>query len=222
MLIAEDDRATRSSLVLALELEGYSVRAVGDGEQALAALAQDSTDAVLLDVMMPYVDGLTVCRRMRAMGDLTPVLMLTARSEISDRVSGLDAGADDYLVKPYALDELLARVRALVRRSRSSEDRQVIELSDLRIDGCSRQAWRSERELQLTKTEFDLLELFVTNAGNVLTHSTIYDRIWGYDFGPESKNLAVYVGYLRRKLEERGEDLLLLTIRCSGYSMRRP
>jgi two-component system response regulator MprA len=222
ILLAEDDRATRSSLVLALELEGYRVRAVGDGEQALAQIAAEGAEVILLDVMMPFIDGLTVCRRLRSHGDLTPVLMLTARTEIADRVSGLDAGADDYLVKPFALDELFARVRALVRRNRLGDEHPVVELADLRLDPASRQAWRGQRELHLTKTEFDLLELLASNAGTVLTHGTIYDRIWGYDFGGESKNLAVYIGYLRRKLEEGGENRLLHTIRGIGYTMRQP
>jgi two-component system response regulator MprA len=177
---------------------------------------------VVLDVMMPNVDGLTVCRRMRARGDLTPVLLLTARVEVSDRVSGLDAGADDYLPKPFAVDELLARLRALVRRSAFASGDAVIEVADLRVDESARRAWRGESEMELTKTEFDLLQVLIRNAGIVLSHSRIYDLVWGYDFGPESKSLAVYVGYLRRKTEEGGEVRLIHTVRGVGYTLRTP
>ena len=221
MLVAEDDRATRDSLVLALELEGYAVTAVTDGTAALAELAASASDVAVVDVMMPGHDGLAVCRRLRASGDRTPVLLLTARTEVRDRVEGLDAGADDYLTKPFALDELLARVRALVRRSLHDEQ-GVIGVADLRVEPGSRRAWRGERPLDLTKTEFDLLVLLARNAGQVLTHGVIYDRIWGYDFGTDSKNLAVYIGYLRRKLEEAGEARLIETVRGVGYVLRVP
>jgi two-component system response regulator MprA len=222
VLIAEDDRAVRDALVRALELEGYDVRSVHDGSQALAALETERPHVVVLDVMMPHVDGLSVCRRMRASGDRTPVLMLTARVEVSDRVAGLDAGADDYLPKPFAVDELLARLRALVRRSTFGDAEGDLRVADLRIDESARRAWRGERELDLTKTEFDLLQALAANAGIVLTHSRIYDLVWGYDFGPESKSLAVYVGYLRRKTEEAGEPRLVHTVRGVGYTLREP
>jgi two-component system response regulator MprA len=222
VLIAEDDRAVRDALVRALELEGYEVCAVPDGAQALATLETERPHVVVLDVMMPNVDGLSVCRRMRATGDRTPVLMLTARIEVSDRVAGLDAGADDYLPKPFAVDELLARLRALVRRSSFGGADGDLRVADLRVDESARRAWRGERELDLTKTEFDLLQALGANAGIVLTHSRIYDLVWGYDFGPESKSLAVYVGYLRRKTEEGGEARLIHTVRGVGYTLREP
>lgn len=222
VLLAEDDRAARESLVRALELEGYNVEAVSNGALALDAFAKQAPDVMVLDVMMPDVDGLTVCRSVRARGDRTPILMLTARTETSDRVVGLDAGADDYLAKPYVLDELLARLRALLRRAapEPAEGADLLELSDLRIDLVGRRAWRGEREIELTKTEFELLAMLIENAGIVLDHTTIYERIWGYDFGPDSKNLAVYIGYLRRKTEEDGEARLLHTVRGVGYVAR--
>lgn len=225
LLVADDDRAIRESLVRAFELEGHSVVAVADGAAALAAAKEAAVDALVLDLMMPGVDGLTVCRVLRAENDRTPILMLTARTETSDRVAGLDAGADDYLAKPFALDELLARLRALLRRGRpdpasGGTQARPLEVADLRVDPSARRAWRGDRELELTKTEFDLLELLVRNAGIVLEHSTIYDRIWGYDFGPDSKNLAVYVGYLRRKVEGPGDSKLIRTVRGVGYGVR--
>jgi two-component system response regulator MprA len=221
LVIAEDDRAVRESVTRALELEGYEVEAVSDGAAALAAAGREGVDLLLLDLGMPHVDGLTVCRRLRSAGSRLPILVLTARTEVSDRVSGLDAGADDYLAKPFSLDELLARLRALLRRSTYDDDApSEIRVEDLVIDEAARRAWRAERELELTKTEFDLLELLAANAGVVLSHSTIYDRIWGYDFGPESKALAVYIGYLRRKTEEAGEARLIQTVRGVGYTLR--
>jgi two-component system, OmpR family, response regulator MprA len=222
LLLAEDDRAVRESLVRALELEGYSVVAVNDGAAALDAVRLDPPDLILLDVMMPVLDGLTACRVLRSERSRVPILMLTARTETGDRVAGLDAGADDYLAKPFALDELLARIRALLRRSQDVEEDQpsAWRLADLRVDGAARQAWRGGRPLELSKTEFDLLELLVRNAGIVLDHTTIYERIWGYDFGPDSKNLAVYIGYLRRKTEEHGEPRLIQTVRGVGYTAR--
>jgi two-component system response regulator MprA len=222
VLLAEDDRATRESLVRALELEGFAVRAVSDGAAALDAFDEDPPDLVVLDLMMPNVDGLTVCRRLRAREDHTPILIATARTEVSDRVSGLDAGADDYLPKPFALDELLARVRALLRRATYDTPDRELRVTDLRLDEAARRAWRGDRELELTKTEFDLLQLMARNAGIVLTHSTIFERIWGYDFGPESKALAVYIGYLRRKTESGGEPRLIQTVRGVGYTLREP
>ena len=224
VLVADDDRAIRESLARALELEGYDVVVTADGASALSAVREQPADVLVLDVMMPGVDGLTVCRVLRAERDRTPILMLTARTETSDRVAGLDAGADDYLPKPFELDELLARLRALVRRTRFDEAdgdaTEVIRVADLRLDAAARRAWRGERELELSKTEFDLLELLVRNTGIVLNRSTIYDRIWGYDFGPDSKNLAVYISYLRRKVEVDDEPKLIHTVRGVGYTVR--
>jgi two-component system, OmpR family, response regulator MprA len=220
VLLAEDDRATRDSIARALELDGYEVRAVPDGAAALEAFEEDTPDLLVLDLMMPNVDGLTVCRRLRARSDHTPILIATARTEVSDRVSGLDAGADDYLAKPFALDELLARVRALLRRTTYDTPDRELRVEDLRIDEAARRVWRGDRELDLTKTEFDLLQLLARNAGIVLSHSTIYERIWGYDFGSESKSLAVYIGYLRRKTEEDGAARLIQTVRGVGYTLR--
>ena len=195
LLVAEDDRAVRESLVRALELEGYRVTATSNGAECLDAVARDEPAALLLDV--------TVCRVVRAEGNRLPILMLTARTETSDRVAGLDVGADDYLPKPYDLDELLARLRALLRRAEYAGEDEVatLDVGDLRLDPAARRVFRGEREIDLSKTEFDLLELLVENQGIVLDHTTIYERIWNYDFGPDSKNLAVYIGYLRRKTE---------------------
>jgi two-component system response regulator MprA len=226
VLVADDDRAIRESLARALELEGYDVTAVANGADALTRAKDASPDVLVLDLMMPSVDGLTVCRVLRAEGDRTPILMLTARTETSDRVAGLDAGADDYLPKPFDLAELLARLRALLRRvvepSGPGEVPSVIQVADLRLDPAARRVFRGDRELELSKTEFDLLELLVSNAGIVLEHATIYDRIWGYDFGPDSKNLAVYISYLRRKVEEGDEPKLIQTVRGVGYTVRAP
>jgi two-component system response regulator MprA len=228
VLLAEDDRAVRDSLTRALGLEGYSVRAVTNGAQALEAFAGQPADLVILDVSMPLVDGLTVCRVLRSEHRSVPILMLTARTETSDRVAGLDAGADDYLPKPFDLDELFARMRALLRRSgaddasagAADDGGAVLQLADLRLDTAGRRVTRSGREIALSKTEYELLELLVRNAGIVLDHTTIYERIWNYDFGPESKNLAVYIGYLRRKTEEHGEPRLIHTVRGVGYVAR--
>jgi len=225
VLVVDDDRAIRESLVRALELEGYQVSACNDGAAALAAVREVEPDVLVLDLMMPSVDGLTVCRVLRAEGDRVPILMLTARTETSDRVAGLDAGADDYLPKPFDLDELLARIRALLRRTQPDDPADTapgLTVADLRVDPQARRTWRGERELELSKTEFDLLELLVRNAGIVLDHSTIYDRIWGYDFGPDSKNLAVYISYLRRKVEVDDEPKLIHTVRGVGYTVRAP
>ena len=221
LVIAEDDRAVRESVTRALELEGYEVEAVADGAAALEAASREGVDLLILDLGMPHVDGLTVCRRLRSAGSRLPILVLTARTEVADRVSGLDAGADDYLQKPFSLDELLARLRSLLRRSTyDAEEPTEVTVEDLTIDEAARRAWRGEREMELTKTEFDLLQLLAHNAGVVLSHSTIYDRIWGYDFGPDSKALAVYIGYLRRKTEEGGEARLIQTVRGVGYTLR--
>lgn len=222
LVIAEDDRAVRESVTRALELEGYTVTAVTDGVSALDAASGSGVDLLLLDLGMPNMDGLTVCRRLRSAGSRIPILVLTARTEVSDRVSGLDAGADDYLPKPFSLDELLARLRSLLRRSTfdDTDAPATITVEDLVIDEAARRAWRGERELELTKTEFDLLELLARNTGVVLSHSSIYDQIWGYDFGPDSKALAVYIGYLRRKTEDGGEPRIIQTVRGVGYTLR--
>jgi two-component system response regulator MprA len=229
IVLAEDDRAVREALVRALTLEGHGVEAVADGAAALELLRPGTgtaqPDVVILDVSMPVVDGLTVCRVLRAEGSRVPILMLTARAEPSDRIAGLDAGADDYVPKPFDLGELLARLRALARRS-SLEVGPVgpavaeISLGDLVLEPAGRRARRGDRVIDLSKTEFDLLELLVRNAGIVLDHSTIYERIWQYDFGPDSKNLAVYIGYLRRKTEDGGEPRLIHTVRGVGYTAR--
>jgi two-component system response regulator MprA len=223
VLVADDDRAIRESLLRALELEGYEVVVVSDGVDALATARRERFDLLILDVMMPSVDGLGVCRVLRADGDGTPIMMLTARVETSDRVAGLDAGADDYLAKPFELDELLARLRALLRRAApdtSGGPVQRLRLDRLTVDPGARRVWWLDTEITLSKTEFDLLELLVRNAGIVLDRATIYRRIWGYEFGPESKNLAVYIGYLRRKLEDAGATGLIHTVRGVGYSVR--
>ncbi|OSZ56929.1 DNA-binding response regulator [Streptomyces pharetrae CZA14] len=235
VLLAEDDRAIRHALERALTLEGYRVTAVADGVEALAQAHRTPPDVLVLDVMMPGIDGLQVCRVLRAEGDRTPILMLTALVETADRIAGLDAGADDYVVKPFDVEEVFARLRALLRRTAPRDDTpeppppplpvpapegRLIEAAGLRMDPRARRAWRGERELELTRTEFELLELLVRNAGIVLDHSTIYDRIWGYDFGPGSKNLAVYVGYLRRKLDQPGAPQLIHTVRGVGYVLR--
>jgi two-component system, OmpR family, response regulator MprA len=221
LLVADDDRAIRESLERALGLEGYAVLTVADGTAALAAIEDERPDLVVLDVMMPGLDGLTVCRVLRAQQNRLPILMLTARTETSDRVAGLDAGADDYLAKPFELEELLARIRALLRRaSPLGGGSAPLVVADLRLDPATRRAWRGEREVELTKTEFDLLELLMRNAGIVLQHETIYERIWGYDFGPDSKNLAVYISYLRRKLDREGAFPLIRTVRGVGYTIR--
>ena len=226
ILLADDDRAIRESLSRALGLQGYEVVQAPDGAAALAMVEKEQPDAAILDVMMPNVDGLTVCRVLRAERNRLPILMLTARTETADRVAGLDAGADDYLAKPFELDELFARVRALLRRARTDEPGEhgaldTLQLGDLRIEPHARRVWRAGREIDLSKTEFDLLELLVRNQGIVLDHTTIYERIWGYDFGPDSKNLAVYISYLRRKLEGPGESKLIHTVRGVGYTLRR-
>ena len=230
VLVADDDRAIRESLARALELEGYEVVVVVDGVEALTRARRDAFDALVVDVMMPAIDGLAVCRVLRAEGDRTPVLMLTARVETPDRVAGLDAGADDYLPKPFELDELLARLRALLRRAAyvpGAEDGPeptgaALAIASLRLDPAARRVWWAEEELALSKTEFDLLELLVRNEGIVLDHTTVYERIWGYDFGADSKNLAVYIGYLRRKLTAVGAPAVIHTVRGVGYTVRRP
>jgi len=220
VLVVEDDAAVRRSVERALSYEGYQVTTAGDGMAGLLAVADKAPDLVVLDVMMPVLDGLAVCRRLRDAGDRTPILMLTARHELDDRVAGLDAGADDYLVKPFALQELLARVRALLRRSNPSDDAQTLRVDDLVLDPAARTVRRAGRAIELTKTEFDLLELLMLNARIVLTRDTIYERIWGIDFETSSNSLDVYVGYLRRKTEGDGETRLIHTVRGVGYVVR--
>jgi len=212
----------RESLGRALELEGFEVSSAPDGLVALEMAARDTHDAMILDVMMPRLDGLEVVRRLRADGSTIPILMLTARHEVSSRGDGLDAGADDYLVKPFALDELLARIRALLRRGAVSEQGDRLRLSDLVLDPGARRVFRRGREVMLTKTEFDLLELLLFNARVVLPRYLIMERIWGYDFETNSNPLEVYIGYLRRKLEAAGEPRLIHTVRGVGYVAREP
>jgi len=220
VLVAEDDTAVRESLDRALRFNGYEVLLASDGSEALTLVGQEDPELIILDVMMPNLDGLTVCRRVRAQGIDTPILMLTARHLISDRVAGLDAGADDYLVKPFALEELRARVRALLRRTGVTGGSDVLEMDDLRLDPSGRVAERAGTGLELTKTEFDLLELLMFNAGVVLPRSRIYEEIWGFDFETSSKSLDVYIGYLRRKTEPDGMSRLIHTVRGVGYVMR--
>ena len=220
LLVAEDDRGVRESLARALEFEGYEVITAPDGVDALNQATSDEPDLIVLDVMMPGFDGLEVARKLRAKGNAVPILMLTARHEVTDRVQGLDAGADDYLVKPFSLDELLARLRALLRRGGVSESSDVLALADLTLDPAARMVTRGERPIELTKTEFDLLELLLFNQGIVVTREVIYDRIWGYDFETSSNSLDVYIGYLRRKLEAAGEPRLIHTVRGVGYVAR--
>ncbi len=220
VLVVDDEPAVRAAVTRALTLDGYEVGAAEDGPAALGAIQRERPELVVLDVLMPELDGVAVCRRLRGDGDRTPVLMLTARDAVSDRVAGLDAGADDYLVKPFALEELLARVRALLRRTVNGDPHGVLRFSDLSLDPATRQVRRGDREVELTRTEFLLLELFLLNPRQVLPRALIFDRVWGYDFGPTSNSLEVYVGYLRRKLEAGGERRLLHTVRGVGYALR--
>ena len=221
VFVVDDDAAVRESLGRALRLEGYDVELAADGAEALERLESDGTgvDLVVLDVLMPNVDGLEVCRRLRRSGSRLPVLMLTARDEVADRVAGLDAGADDYVVKPFALAELLARVRALLRRS-ADEAVDVLHFADLELDPATREVRRGGETIELTRTEFALLELFMLNPRQVLTRSIIFERVWGYDFGFGSNSLDVYIGYLRRKTEGGGKPRLIQTIRGVGYALR--
>jgi two-component system response regulator MprA len=224
ILVVDDEPAVQNALARALTMERYEVAQASDGREALERLGADPYEAVILDVAMPRLDGLEVCRRLREGGDRTPVLMLTARGEVDDRVAGLDAGADDYLVKPFALRELLARVRALLRRAEdeNGEHDETIIFEDLRLDLRSHEAWRGERLLALTRTEFLLLEMFMRQPRKVLTRSAIFEHVWGYDFGSSSNSLGVYMGYLRRKSEGEGEPRLLHTVRGVGYVLRTP
>jgi two-component system response regulator MprA len=222
ILVVDDEPAVQSALSRALSLEHYDVAQAVDGVQALERLGTSPYEAIILDIAMPRMDGLEVCRRLREGGDTTPVLMLTARGEVDDRVAGLDVGADDYLVKPFALRELLARVRALLRRAGEDGEgpAETLTFEDLRLDLRAHEAWRGERQLQLTRTEFLLLELFMRHPRQVLSRSVIFEQVWGYDFGSSSNSLGVYMGYLRRKTEVGDETRLLHTVRGVGYVLR--
>ncbi|MCH9837854.1 response regulator transcription factor [bacterium] len=222
ILIAEDDKQIREALDRILRFEGYRTLPVNDGAAALEAFVEHEPDAVILDVNMPFVDGLSVTRKLRDRGDRTPILILTARQTTADRVEGLDAGADDYLPKPFELDELLARIRALLRRSGNGLVSPALIVDDLTVDTAKRLVTRAERTIELTKTEFDILELLARNADIVLSRSQIYEEIWGYNFESSSKSLDVHVGYLRRKLEDGGEPRVLHTVRGIGYVIRPP
>jgi two-component system response regulator MprA len=219
VLVADDEPAVRTALRRALTLEGYDVDLAVDGAETLRGVVERPPDAVVLDVLMPAPDGLEVARTLRAGGNRTPILMLTARDQVSDRVAGLDAGADDYLVKPFALEELLARLRALLRRT-SGHDGGALAFADLTLDPSTRVVERGGRPIELTRTEFNLLELFLLNPRQVLSRSLIFERVWGYDFGSSSNSLGVYMGYLRRKTEEGGEPRVLHTVRGVGYVLR--
>jgi len=222
ILVVDDERAVRESLRRALELEGYEIELAADGQEALHRLEPNGDaqpDAVILDLLMPMMDGLEVCRRLRRAGNRVPVLMLTARDEIENRVAGLDAGADDYVTKPFALEELVARVRALLRRTTAGED-ELLRFADLELNPGTREVRRAGDAIELTRTEFALLELFLTNPRQVLTRSIIFERVWGYDFGFASNSLDVYIGYLRRKTEAGGKSRLIQTVRGVGYALR--
>jgi two-component system, OmpR family, response regulator MprA len=228
ILVVEDDAAVRDSLSRTLRFEGYEIETADDGLAALDSVRRGEPDAVILDVNMPRLDGLETCRQLRAEGVFVPVLMLTARDGVGDRVAGLDAGADDYLVKPFALQELLARVRALLRRSlltvnttRPTEtDDSSLTFADVRMNPQTREVWRRQRPLRLTRTEFSILEVFLRHPRQVLTRSALFDQVWGYDFGETSNSINVYLGYLRRKLEAEGESRLLHTVRGVGFALR--
>ncbi len=220
LLVVDDDPSVREALGLVLDLNGFGVATATDGAEAIRTLAVDRPDAVILDVLMPGLDGLEVCRRMRAIGDRTPVLMLTARAEVSERVAGLEAGADDYLVKPFASEELIARLRALLRRTGWEGNEEIMRFEDLELDPLAHEARRAGRELDLTRTEFLLLELLMRHPRQVLSRTKIFECVWGYDFGPASNSLEVYVGYLRRKTEAGGEPRVVHTVRGVGYVLR--
>lgn len=220
VVVAEDDPSVRNAVERVLELEGYQVKTANDGNAALDLIVSSKPHAVVMDVMMPFADGLTVTRELRHRGNRTPILLLTARHEVGDRVAGLDAGADDYLVKPFAVDELLARVRALLRRYESPTSAAVLSLGDLTMDVNKREVKRGSKVLELTKTEFDLLHILLEQRDIVLTREYLYEHIWGFNFETNSKSLDVYIGYLRRKLDDSGEEKLLHTVRGVGYVMR--
>ena len=221
VLVVDDEPAVCQALGRALRFEGYDTEMARDGIDALVAIVERPADAMVLDVAMPRLDGLEVCRRLRSAGNQTPILLLTARVAVSERVAGLDAGADDYLVKPFALEELLARLRALLRRSGPPDD-EVLRYADLALDPATREVTRGSRRIELTRTEFLLLELLLRNACQVLPREVIFDRVWGYDFGANSNSLEVYIGYLRRKTEADGESRLVHTVRGVGYVLREP
>jgi two-component system response regulator MprA len=222
ILVVDDDRSLRDALRRALTLGGYEVQSADGGQQGLTRIASGAPDAVVLDVAMPDVDGLEVCRRLRASGNRVPVLMLTARDAVSDRIDGLDAGADDYLVKPFDVGELKARLRALVRRAGGEGDPDTISFGELQLDSAKHGVSVGDEFVELTRTEYQLLELLMLNPRRVLPHGLIYERVWGYDFGPSSNALRVYIGYLRRKLEEAGSRPLIHTVRGVGYVLREP
>jgi two-component system, OmpR family, response regulator MprA len=219
VLVVDDEPQLRRALERALKLEGYEVDLAVDGEEALRSVVAGPLDAIVLDVLMPKLDGLGVCRELRARGDQVPILMLTARDAVQDRVDGLDAGADDYVVKPFALEELLARLRALLRRT-NGDGAEVLSYAELTLNPATREVRRGERQVELTKTEFALLEYLMLHPRLVLTRSQLFEAVWGYDFGPRSNSLEVYIGYLRRKTEEGGEPRLIQTVRGVGYSLR--
>ena len=221
VLVVDDDAAVRNSLDRALRLNGYQVGLAVDGVDALNQVASEAPDAMVLDVLMPNMDGLEVCRRLRSFGDGTPILMLTAQDGVTERVAGLDAGADDYLPKPFALDELLARLRALLRRAAGEVGTgDKLQFGDLVMDLTTFEVYRGDRRIELTRTEFNLLELFMRNPRQVLTRDIINERVWGYDFPTSSNSLEVYVGYLRRKLEAEDEPRIIQTVRGFGYALR--
>jgi two-component system, OmpR family, response regulator MprA len=222
ILVVDDDRAVRDALRRALTLAGYEIAPAENGEQALEQIARSVPDAVVLDIGLPGVDGLEVCRRVRMLGNRVPILMLTARDAVADRIDGLDVGADDYMVKPFDVGELKARLRALLRRANPQADGAVLSFAEVVLDAERHGAVVGESFVELTRTEYQLLELLMLNPRRVLPHSLIYDRVWGYDFGPTSNALRVYVGYLRRKLEEAGARNLIHTVRGVGYSLREP
>jgi two-component system response regulator MprA len=222
ILVVEDDRAVREALRRALTLGGYEVQTAEDGERAIEMVVQNIPDAVVLDIGLPGIDGLEVCRRLRLLGNRVAILILTAREQVSDRIDGLDAGADDYLVKPFDVEEVKARLRALLRRTSSQEDPDALSFAEIRLDSARHGAEVGENFTELTRTEYQLLELLMLNPKHVLPHSLIYDRVWGYDFGAASNALRVYVGYLRRKLEGAGARPLIHTVRGVGYVLREP
>ncbi len=224
ILVVDDDQAVRDALRRALRMQGYDVSVAGDGEEALLKLRANpnATDLLIVDILMPRLDGIEMTRRLRADGSQVPILMLTARDQVADRVAGLEAGADDYLVKPFALEELVARVRALLRRLGADETATTLTFADLELDTGTREVLRGDETLSLTRTEFALLELFLRNPKQVLTRSVIFDRVWGYDFGYGSNSLDVYISYLRKKTESGGKPRLIHTVRGVGYALREP
>jgi two-component system response regulator MprA len=222
ILVVDDEPAVRGTLERALRLDGYDVEGAEDGLDALDRLATFGPDAIVLDRMMPRLDGIELCRRLREAGDRTPILVLTARDGVDDRILGLDSGADDYLVKPFSVKEMRARVRALLRRARPADEPELLRFAGLGLDTGTYEAWRGDRPLGLSKTEFALLELFMRQPRRVLRRSQIFEHVWGYDFGATSNALGVYVGYLRRKTEAGGEPRMLHTVRGVGYALREP